>query len=416
MTPARLFTLLATLVALVLTALPVAADDDLEEEDLPVPRVVVAPIDTGINPYHELFQRDEDSLRVDEHVLEEFGIDEDHILHITAAGYDADDAAGVYAGVQEGEAYWFAGTNIIAWSSGFGSRPFLPNSSGNTHGTGVTGAVVNANPDAIIYFVEGTGAAGETEAFTNPAVDIVTTSYGFATSAPLGALNDSWTGVVEEGKLHFGAAANDPTLAPTDGTAGPWWVIGIAGYAEGDGDAKELTSGTAPDFVGDFTQDLPYCDVCTSGTQSVSGTSFATPRSAGVASTVLLRAREAAGHLGGITEEGLMVDAGGVQLTNWELRRALEEGAHLPGTSPFGGGFLPDWTDMGWGAITADPDADVVGRTLGYLADGEALKSADTCQFMTAYMTSRYLLWDVNPLSDSFGQTNALGGSPYIPC
>lgn len=385
------------------------------------PRVVVAPIDSGINPYHEAFDVDEPA--VDEHVLAAFGVEDDHILHISD-DYAADAEAGIYDGVVENELYWFAGTNILAWSDDFGSRPFLPDDEDDTHGTGVAGAVVAANPDAVILFVEGISAASETFAFTHPEVDIVTTSYGFATSAPLGALAGSYEGVVEQGRLHFGASANDPTLAPSDGTSGPWWAVAIAGFGEGEdgGGGKELLSGTAPDFVADFTQDLPYCATCTSRTESVSGTSFATPRSAGVASAVLLEARRAAGHLGGVSDNGLLVDTATAAVSNWQLRRALEEGAVVPDERiPAGITEAPvleaaPYALVGWGHLTADPEAEVVERTLAALA-GETFKSAETCDYMTAYMTARFAAWDANPLSDSFGQTNAVdGSSPYVPC
>lgn len=383
------------------------------------PRVVVAPIDSGINPYHDAFAVDEPA--VDQHVLDAFGIDGDHILRISD-DYQEDAIAGLYDDVEEGELYWFEGTNILAWSDDFGSRPFLPDDDRDAHGTGVTGAVVAANPDAIILFVEGITADAETYAFTHPLVDIVTTSYGFVTSAPLGALTDSYAGVVEQGKLHFGASANDPTLAPTDGTSGPWWAIGIAGFGEGEdgGGGKESFSGTAPDFVGDFTQDLPYCAFCTQETRSVSGTSFATPRSAGTASAVLLRARIAAGHLGGVSDAGFLVDAGGTQISNWELRRALEEGAVVP-HEQFPAGLTEQpvnqdapYLQVGWGLLT--PEHDVIDRTVDALA-GATYKDQATCDYMTDYMSFRYAIWDANPLSDSFTQTNALdGGSPYIAC
>ena len=105
---------------------------------------------------------------------------------------------------------------------------------------------------------------------------------------------------VKRGKVHFGAAANDPTYSSLDQTSGPWWSIGIAGYEEGSSNGRSMTSGTLPDFVGDFTQELPYCRSCEEGLESVGGTSFATPRSAGTFSKILLEARRSLDHEGGI--------------------------------------------------------------------------------------------------------------------
>jgi hypothetical protein len=387
-------------------------------------RVVVAPMDSGINPYHEAFQVEASS--VTQEVLDEFGIPPEHVLAL-GESYEADRAR-IWDRLQTETDYHFLGTNIIARSFSPGSRVILPDSEGDTHGVGVAGSVARGNPEAIIYFIEGGYMdAGEPYTFAHPSVDIVTMSYGLPVAAMANARVGAYEGVVELGKLSFGAATNDPQAAPLDGTAGPWYEIAIAGYAEGDGEARTTTSGNLVDFVADFTQDVPYCAVCTSGTETVSGTSFATPYSAGVTSAILLEARRRAGHVGGITEGGLMVDAGGVQLSNWDLRRALEEGSIIPTSTTIGTNLpvnpVAPYVQVGWGAITGDPELQVAERTLGQLFDADAapLKSADTCAYMTQYMTARTALWDANPDpvfggSGSFGQTNALGGSPYIAC
>jgi hypothetical protein len=233
---------------------------------------------------------------------------------------------------------------------------------------------------------------------------------------------------VEGGKLHFGANPNDPSPSVLDSTGGPWWGISISGFEEGTSNGKAVLSGSAPEFVADFTQDLPYCATCTEGTRSVSGTSFATPTSAGLTSAVLLQLRRDTGHVGGITVDAdgtaHMVDAGGVQLTNWQLRRALEEAAAVPevgewdpveavfdlGTypnPPVGGAAL-----YGWGLLTGDPARDSVTATLDVLATGETRKSQQTCDYMTALFEARAAFWTANGTSDGFGQSSA----PYIRC
>ena len=410
--------------------------DDPGDDERPEPRVVVAPVDTGVNPYHEFFAVEASA--VTQNVLGEFvaALPEGNDLRIIdlGDGYLADVAAGKYDDVTEGDLAWFRGTNIIARSAisvagrpaPDGPRPFLPDDPDDTHGTGVAGSVVAGNPEAVVYFVEGT--TNEREAFTHPAVDIVTTSYGFATAAPL-PLDGSHEGVVELGKLHTGATTNDPSLAAVDGTGGPWWVLGVAGFEEGTSEGKQVLSGTVPDVVADFTQELPYCDTCTAGTEEVGGTSFATPLTAGVASRVLLQLRRDAGHVGGITEnaggEMVMVDrAEGDDVTTWDLRRALEVGAYVPtelDPTAVGETALPvnpvlPAAQVGWGAITPDPEHAVVDNALAYLRDGtETTKPAGTCDFMTGVMTFRYTTWDAYPTSPTFGQDSATG-SPYVAC
>jgi hypothetical protein len=391
-----------------------AGADPAAVAQTPAPRVVVAPIDSGINPYHDAFQVEETAVTQD--VLDEFGITEDRILRISRS-YDDDLDAGLYDDLELETDYWFEGTNIIARSTRFGARPLLPDSEGNTHGTGVTGSVVAANPEAIIYFHEGISDANEVNAFTHPAVDLVTTSYGAPTAVPLGNIGGSFEGVVENGKMHFGANPNDPSLAPLDSTGGPWWAISISGFQEEESNGKTVLSGSLPDFVADFTQDLPYCATCTSDTRTVNGTSFATPTSAGLMSAAILELRRQAGHVGGpaMTDEGaFMVLGGETAITNWDLRRAMEEAAAIPTLDeydPVGAvldlGAYPNlpvagYSVYGWGLLTDDPERDTVQGILDFIETGETTKSADTCAFMTAHFEARVAIWTANATSDGF--------------
>jgi hypothetical protein len=282
----------------------------------PRPRraVVVAAIDSGVNPYHEFFHLGGDGPYADTapsavtpEVLAEFGIGPDQVLELTRTGDPEADLAAdedLWAGVEAGVPYWFAGTNVIGISFEGGSTPPLqPTSSKSAHGTGVLGSVLEANPEAVVVMVEGISTDSEEWAFTHPAVDVVTTSYGPIGSPPLPEhLSFSYTGVVGNGKVHTGAVDNSPALSPVDSTGGPWWSIGVSGYEEGTSEGRVLTSGTLPDLVADFTQHLPYCMVCQEGRRDVSGTSFATPTTAGVVSLGILEARRATGHEGGIVD------------------------------------------------------------------------------------------------------------------
>ncbi|MEQ1437952.1 PKD domain-containing protein [Fontimonas sp. SYSU GA230001] len=396
------------------------------------PRVIVADIDSGINPYHayyyagsEIYPNSAPS-SVTQEVLDAFGVEPDNVVQLTRTGVLANDLAAdaaFWSRVQRGKAYHFKGTNIIAISyAGTGLAPLVPTTAKSAHGVGTSSAVLRANPDAVIVFVETEGALGNDTAhefaFLHPNVDIVTTSYGVSipqTGFPLPetrAFHVTYQGVVEKGKLHFSSGGNGPGLTPLRAGAGPWWSIGVGGIEEDSSEGDTLISGVFPDFVSDFTQPLAYCMDCEAGTQSVGGTSFSTPRAAGVASRVLLEARRRVGHAGGIraVDGGLplMAQGKGFAISNWMLRRALEQAAWIPGLAEydpvqgvFDLGGLPinpvaPWLQIAWGDLTAKPEKGVVPKALGHLNLGMTLnsKSVGYCDFQTAIIQERKLYWD----------------------
>ncbi len=395
-------------------------------------RVVVAVPDAPSNPYHDFFHAQPS--QVTPELLVEFGVDEDHVLRLTRTGdwfddFDAD--ADLWAAVNPGELYWVAGTNIFGISFDADGIPLLGEEAATSHGIGTTAAVIMANPEAIVIAVEGTNSQAETWAFTTPFVDVVSTSYGFPGSVPVPGHNaDSHTGVVGNGKLHIGAADNSPALSPFDTTSGPWWTIGVAGLHEDDGRSREGLSGNLIDVVSDFTQELPYCTRCEEGVQFVSGTSFATPRIAGTVSKIILDGRRAAGQSSGIVTDGVdqptMVVGNGLSITNWDLRRALEEAAWYPESAEdtsFGGlgtyavPTQAPWSVLGWGLVTPDERFDVVRQAEAHLGitseEPTRFKSAEACAWMTANMQLRYTYWDqLNVDSQSRGASE----HPYLPC
>lgn len=400
----------------------------------PAARVVVADIDSGINPYHADYYRGPSE--VTPAVLAEFpGI---QTITLTRTGDLAADFAtdrATWAAVELGRPYWFAGTNVIGISFDAETPTRIFADAGDEHGVGTSAAVLDANPEAVVLFVEGVNADSETYAFTHPAVDVVTTSYGIPGSPPVPFhLTASYEGAVERGKLHFGAADNSPALSPTDGTSGPWWSIGVAGFhetdhQEGGSGGRETLSGNLVDVVSDFTQTLPYCSDCESGRQSVSGTSFATPRAAGTASKVLLEARRAAGHVGGpVVKPGIdsLIVAGSRPMTPWQLRRAFEEAAAYPALEAYDPtsavvddlGALPvnpvaPYAQVGWG-VFAPAAVDGALAQLGVRGTPAAPKPADACAVNNAGITARHAYWDSVAIgSESFGTA---AGDPYLYC
>lgn len=397
------------------------------------PRAVVSVLDTAINPYHSFFYGGSDIYptahpsSVTQEVLTALGVKPENVVQLTRTGNLAADVvadAAFWDRVQPGELYYFKGTNIIATSiSHTGKSVLKPEPIKNPHGVATTAAVLRANPDAIVLFVEsGPDLAKEPVhrlAFQNPAVDIVSTSYGVSasiTGIPLPeyyAFHRTYEGVVHRGKLHFSSSGNGPGLSPKRAGAGPWWSIGVSGIEEGASEGRSAQSGLFPDFVSDFQQDLPYCMDCETGYRLVGGTSFSTPRAAGVASRVLMEARAALGHVGGIVDVAgtpTMVSASGRTITNWQLRRALEQAAWTPVFDPdrF---FVDDtglpiveqapWLQVGWGDLTTLPEKGVVPAALTDLGLGSTprAKASGYCDFQTALIRERMAYWSAASLS-----------------
>lgn len=407
-------------------------------------QVVVAVIDSGINVYHDFFHAGSDIYSksapsaVTPQVLEAFDIGPEQTISLSRSGdFFADFAqdAQIWNNIRPFQFYWFEGTNIIATTHQIadlaaGNIPILPDTESDTHGVGTSAAVLTANPEAIVLFIEpdGLGSVDSHElAFTHPAVDMISSSYGVSipgVALPIPETANfefSYTGMVDLGKMHFSSAGNAPGFSPFRAGAGPWWSIGVSGIEEGTSEGRTTLSGIFPDFVSDFVQDLPYCQACEEGSSSVGGTSFSTPRAAGVASKILLEARRKAGHVGGIKlidGEAFMVAANDVFITNWQLRRAMEEAAWIPQIGdydPIAGvldlGALPvnplaPWLQVGWGDLTADPDKAVVSEALAQLGFGEVtrVKEAGYCEHQTAWIEVRKAYWNNLAIgSESFG-------------
>ena len=321
---------------------------------------VVAPIDTGINVYHDRFILNE---TLPDWLLDGLGVT--MWCNLTQSGtwqerYEAD-APTCWDLITSSDIVYFPGTRIIGTTPDDGTDIPILDDPSDGHGTAVTGAVLDANPDAIIFFVEGFSDAAVLAAANQPLVDIVTTSFGPIGSVPVPGIEDATrVAVVEHNKVHTGAADNTPSPAVQDSTAGPPWSIGISGYAEEDDDQKETMSGSYPDIAADWTQVLPNHDD-TDGYHQTSGTSFATPRTAGILSLVLTQLRELSGDMGsGASEErgGQLVNGTNLSITNSVLRDALNLSAWYPSSSTWDptSGTMPispvaPCTQVGWGVV-----------------------------------------------------------------
>ena len=322
---------------------------------------VVAPIDTGINVYHNHFSMNES---YPQWLLDQLGVNK--VCEISKNGtweerYESD-REDCWDVIGSGDIVWFKGSRIIGTTPDDNTDIPILDDPSDGHGTAVTGAVIDANPEAVIFFVEGFSDAAVLAAANQPLVDLITTSFGPILSVPVPGIEDATkVAVVEEKKIHTGAADNSPSPAIQDSTAGPPWSIGVSGYAEEDDDQKETMSGSYPDIAADWTQMLPNHDDI-DGYHQTSGTSFATPRTAGLLSKVLVSLRSEFGDFSSgadpIDRMGLMVNGSNFTLTNDDIRDALNLSAWYPsfsswdplsGTTPISP--VAPCTQDGWGVV-----------------------------------------------------------------
>ena len=322
---------------------------------------VVAPIDTGINVYHNHFRMAED---YPQWLLDGLGVNK--ICDVTLNGtwqerYEADKET-CWDNITSENIVWFRGTRIIGTTPDDNTDIPILDDPQDGHGTAVTGSVINANPNAVIFFVEGFSDAAVLAAANQPLVDIITTSFGPIGSIPVPGIEDATkVAVVQNKKIHTGAADNTPSPAVQDPTAGPPWSIGVSGYAEEGDDQKETMSGSYPDVAADWTQNLPNHDDI-DGYHETSGTSFATPRTAGLLSKVLMSLRYEFGDMSSGADpeirDGLMVNGTNFSLTNDDLRDALNLSGWYPsfntwdplsGTTPISP--VAPCTQVGWGVV-----------------------------------------------------------------
>ena len=376
--------------------------DDVEIVDEKVRNAysIVAPIDTGINVYHNHFILNE---TLPNWMLESLGVT--MWCNITTEGtwqerYEADRET-CWDVITSSDIVYFPGTRIIATTPDDGTEIPILDDPSDGHGTAVTGAVLDANPDAIIFFVEGFSDAAVLAAANQPLVDIITTSFGPIGSIPVPGIEDSTrVAVVENKKIHTGAADNTPSPAVQDPTAGPPWSIGVSGYAEEEDDQKETMSGSYPDIAADWTQMLPNHDDI-DGYHETSGTSFATPRTAGILSKVLTMLRENSGDLlSGASEErnGLLVNGTNLSVSNDDIRDALNLSAWYPSASSWDptSGTLPispvaPCTQVGWGVVNLSNIQPLFNHLAGI--DSMPQRPADVVACMEANQAMREAYW-----------------------
>jgi hypothetical protein len=370
-------------------------------------RPVVAVVDTGVNPYHEVFQA---GLSTDE--LPARIAEEREVLSVPvtpAEDYEASLAhdAGLWHEVPDERLVHFEGTNLLGYQLDGTELPQAPVLDQSGHGTSVAHAVVDEAPNAVVVMITGANYdEGVQWAAEQDWIDLVSLSWGPAVNAA-GAAEPYATGfqtpqatqqATDAGKLVFAASGNDPTATITDTTTGPPWVHAVSG-AQPDTNGRAAMSGNLVDTVANWTQRLADHDD-RQATSNGSGTSFATPRTAGIAAHVLHEVRRAVDHEGGL-QDGALATTGNLTVTNHDLRDAMNRSAVYWDTSDYGGPSDPGpsvpvaptpWASMGWGYLDGSrAEVAIEGLLDGELPD----KPAQAEAFMQQHQRSRQAYWSL---------------------
>lgn len=254
--------------------------------------VVVALIDTGINPYHEAFAAPAGGFALPE---------ADAIpARLSTAGEDwksrVEADKGLWDGLESGTLYRFEGTRIMAISFGDRGGPVILDPVG--HGTHTSSIVARDAPHALLVMVQVDSricvedpsclvrpsmVAGMAWAAEQPWIDVISVSMGVPGNAPdpaalhpnvaqyVAASRKAW----ESGKLVVNGAGNDPSVTLTDFFDGPAWVICVGG-AQASNHGETTLAARGVDVVADFATRVADPESLNDTGESA-GTSLSTP-------------------------------------------------------------------------------------------------------------------------------------------
>lgn len=349
--------------------------------------IVVAVVDSGVNPYHDAFHAPDRADAVG--VAEALGLHATSLLLSAAKDYSAAVAedSQLWASVRPGELYAFAETPVLAIS--FREPDDEPAILDRTnHGTSTSSRVIAQAPSAVVVLVvvdsgycvnefrtdcalSESIASGLAWAAQQPWIDVISVSIGargnmadtHATFPEAEEVVQASRAADASGKLVVFSAGNEPAPSYTDAYSGPPWVISVGGAQDGGRSHAALAS-TFPDVVANFTECVPTA-LSRSGCTFAAGTSLAAPTVAGILAQTL-----------GQLRSGGPSDA--LDFTNHDVRAALNLSARMPRpgqwepfepepdpVSTLGNVTIPvvvPTAQFGWGYVDATSGSEIVRR------------------------------------------------------
>jgi hypothetical protein len=389
---------------------------------------VVALVDTGINPYHDIFASKNTG-------LDFAGLDPSVVVVPLAKDGQYDQRVradeGFWKGVERERLYAFAGTRIMAIDFSDHSEDRILDV--QDHGAGTASLVAKYDPDAVIVMVQvhptycvppttclsnPTTARGLAWAASQPWIDVISVSVGlYADHYDSGRLHpevDAFLAAsrlaVQNGKLLVVGSGNTVTPSVSSYLCGPPWVIDVGG-AQREQQGQAFLANSAVDVVANFTETVASSSD-TTATRWAAGTSLSTPIVAATLSRSIHEARALVGQTDGIVDgalvHGKLPHGSNFRATNRDLRNALNASAR-----PWN---ATEWTptsllsvdpqnayayssapivlapaQMGWGYVDSTLAPEIARRALAH-DFARAPSPAD--EYMRAYATLRETIWD----------------------
>lgn len=373
--------------------------------------VVIAFLDSGINPYHEAFAATQ--------VASTDLTSVTGALPITLSGsgdYEARLSADtpMWNSLETRQLIAFSGTRILAISFNDDEAPPILDPIG--HGTATASVAALADPALIILSIQPNTLLCLPDkpcwiresmpeamrwAAEQPWIDIISVSLGNPgnkpTLDPIERNTIEWVEATRlaaaNGKLVINSAGNEPTLTATDAFSGPPWIISVGGGRASDHGAS-LFSSKGADVIANYTQRAARYDDTTAFEDRI-GTSFSGPAVAAVLSSAMRTIHEQPDgpELREATSAASLRTALNLTALRWaptewrpELRTDLPS-AFLDAHAP----ILVGPAQRGWGHV----DGSIVDELVAVARGAEPTSPPDalTLEAMARYQEARERYW-----------------------